>query len=353
MKYLLAIFLVFLPYVKGEDCLWNRDTDFPEYPSLLMNEATWQSYLPVLEGTERVIRVCQGASIVIACPGSTISATGTEVAEGVCAGGTYVTVDGKNYDMKDLGCESRVSETLASLSGSCGNDNDGVYICFDPDLEITIYTKHLLRGESVKATDSNPSRPSFKSSSGIYSVSPNTCYEIDSQKTLMKNILGDSSVIDDSNSYYFARGHLSPDADFNTEMESDATYYYVNAVPQVANYQQWKFQETAIRDLAASHQTDFQIWTGPYDILELDDTDGDPVICELSTNKCLGVITSNNPYIDSFPDPICDDICNEISWIDFDVNDLTRGAVYCCKVQDLHAAIPDAPNISGAGLLDN
>lgn len=32
-----------------------------------------------------------------------------------------------------------------------------------------------------------------------------------------------------------------------------------------------------MRDLAASHGTDFQIWTGPFDILELDDTDGDPV----------------------------------------------------------------------------
>ncbi|RXG67137.1 hypothetical protein Avbf_14030, partial [Armadillidium vulgare] len=170
----------------------------------------------------------------------------------------------------------------------------------------------------------------------------------------MKQILGDSSVIDDSNSYYFARGHLSPDADFNTEMESDATYYYVNAVPQwqIINNGNFKYLETAVRDLAASHGTDFQIWTGPFDILELDDTDGDPVqiylgltqneevipapmsvwkvICELSTNKCVGVITSNNPYIDSFPNPICDDICNKISWIDFDVEDLPRGAVYCC-----------------------
>ena len=45
-----------------------------------------------------------------------------------------------------------------------------------------------------------------------------------------------------SKSYYFARGHLSPDADFLTEMEADATYQYVNVVPQwqAFNNGNWK-----------------------------------------------------------------------------------------------------------------
>lgn len=48
--------------------------------------------------------------------------------------------------------------------------------------------------------------------------------------------------------YYFAKGHLAPDADFVTEAEQDATYYYINAVPQwqAFNNGNWKVKKPVI-----------------------------------------------------------------------------------------------------------
>ena len=41
-----------------------------------------------------------------------------------------------------------------------------------------------------------------------------------------------NKYIDPSQSFYFARGHLAPDGDFVYVFEQNATYYFVNVVPQ-------------------------------------------------------------------------------------------------------------------------
>ncbi|MCL4130179.1 UNVERIFIED_CONTAM: hypothetical protein GTU68_032545 [Idotea baltica] len=284
--------------------------------------------------------------------------------------------------MMELGCESRLKETLLKNQGSCGPSNSGemtiigyditgydfyalVDVCFEPVNEIALYTYHLLRGASQSASDVNPSRPSFKSDTGYYTVSANTCYETSSQETLMGDILGDSSVIDYSSSLYFARGHLSPDADFMTEMEMDATYYYINAVPQwqVFNNGNWKYTEMAVRDLAESHGTDFEIWTGPWNILELDDVNSNPVeiflgltedenvipaplyiyqvIYETSSDRGRSHNRGQQPLRRELPAPWCTDpSAIRFSWIDFDVTDLSKGSTYAARFRTFMTQFP-------------
>ena len=67
-----------------------------------------------------------------------------------------------------------------------------IFVCFDPVYETTLYTNHVVRGESTEARDTGGSRPSFKSDTGFFTVSANTCYLQDSQEALMADILGDS-----------------------------------------------------------------------------------------------------------------------------------------------------------------
>ena len=67
-----------------------------------------------------------------------------------------------------------------------------------------------------------------------------------------------------SGSNYMARGHLCPDAAFITQLEQDATYYFLNIAPQYqsCNNGNWKALEGAVRDYAASKGYDFDVYTG-------------------------------------------------------------------------------------------
>ena len=71
----------------------------------------------------------------------------------------------------------------------------------------------------------------------------------------MEKFYGLTDVIDISGSSqdWFARGHLSPAADFVYQNEKEAaTYYYRNTAPQFESFngQNWEHLETGVRKLA-------------------------------------------------------------------------------------------------------
>ena len=47
---------------------------------------------------------------------------------------------------------------------------------------------------------------------------------------------GESIIDKKRGQNYFARGHLSPDADFIDGAEQDATYYFFNVAPQFQSF---------------------------------------------------------------------------------------------------------------------
>ncbi|KAK7023466.1 hypothetical protein SK128_010671 [Halocaridina rubra] len=206
----------------------------------------------------------------------------------------------QDYDLSALGCSDAVSERIMKNTGSCSGGGQlnvigfdiattgGFYelieVCFDSQEETTLYTKHTLHGANIAAKDVEEGRPSFKTDSGFFSVSMNTVYAQASQLELMTTLLGDAAnllynnshtpvsklwdsvhrlpfsallnnaiptgnyedlanqIIDPSQQLYFAKGHMSPDADFVTIAEQDATYYFINALPQwqAFNNGNWK-----------------------------------------------------------------------------------------------------------------
>ncbi|KAA0186987.1 hypothetical protein HAZT_HAZT003029, partial [Hyalella azteca] len=253
-----------------------------------------------------------------------------------------------------------------------------ITVCFDPIFETTLYSNYIVRGANIAAQDTNPDRPSFKSDTGFFTVSADTCYQQDSQIALMDAILGDSSVIDVGKSFYFARGHLAADADFVTEQEQDATYYYINAVPQWQSFNNgnWKYLEFSVRDMAAAHGSDIVVWCGGWDVLQLDDVNGNPVdiflgltggeavipapditwrvVYDPSSNKAAAIVGVNNPYLTAAPSMLCSggSICDQLTWLhDINYSDYEAGAIYCCTVQNLATAIPNVPDLGSAGLL--
>ena len=84
---------------------------------------------------------------------------------------------------------------------------------------------------------SDDDRPSnFKEGSGFFQdSSPSRSYSIRSQKETFERLLGKTSAAKffSPKNFFFAKGHLSPDADFIFKEWQDATYYFFNVVPQV------------------------------------------------------------------------------------------------------------------------
>ncbi|ROT83818.1 deoxyribonuclease I [Penaeus vannamei] len=226
--------------VTGQECSWNKDTDFPEFPPIML-DASFEIVRPAMEGDLRVVRVSAGAQLTLACPGSEIANLGSVAVDVTCGGGDLLVVDGTEWRLHELGCTKKDKESIHRNLGSCGDGGAGVFegigfeiygpesfyelirVCFDPSAETTLYSEHVVRGANIAAKDIDSSRPSFKSSSGFFSDLANT-------------------ILNPGEQLYFAKGHLAPDADFVTEAEQDATYYYINAVPQwqVFNNGNWK-----------------------------------------------------------------------------------------------------------------
>nr|AAN86143.1 duplex-specific nuclease [Paralithodes camtschaticus] len=393
-------FLIVLLFVSvnGQDCVWDKDTDFPEDPPLIF-DSNLELIRPVLENGKRIVSVPSGSSLTLACSGSELINLGMEAVEAKCAGGVMLAIEGTEWEIWSLGCSNHVKETIRRNLGTCGEADQGdrhsigfeyyggsiyyelISVCFGPVSETTLRTEHVLHGANIAAKDIETSRPSFKTSTGFFSVSMSTVYSQASQLQLMTDILGDSdlanNIIDPSQQLYFAKGHMSPDADFVTVAEQDATYYFINALPQwqAFNNGNWKYLEYATRDLAESHGSDLRVYSGGWSLLQLDDINGNPVdillglsegkevvpvpsltwkvVYEESSSKAAAIVGINNPHITTAPSPLCSDLCSSLTWIDFNLDDLAHGYTYCCAVDDLRQAIPYIPDLGNVGLLTN
>ncbi|KAK8378181.1 hypothetical protein O3P69_018863 [Scylla paramamosain] len=292
--------LFFVVLATGEDCVWNKDADFPMDPPLILDDQL-KLVLPVEKDSVREVRIPSGNIVILACPGTGnyLEALGEVVVQTKCAGGVQLNVtDNESKALLELGCAKKIRSAIKKYLGSCGAGDIGqqhiigfqfadkfyeqVLVCFDHDKQTTLYTRHLIHGANIGAKDKDSSRPSFKTSSGFFNVSMSNVYTQNSQLELLKTLLGSETLANtmfDTSKYYFAKGHLSPDADFVTTVEQDATYYYINAVPQwqAFNNGNWKYLEYATRDLAEKKKRDLRVYSGGWGVLKLDDINGNPV----------------------------------------------------------------------------
>jgi len=61
----------------------------------------------------------------------------------------------------------------------------------------------------------------------------------------------------------------------------------------------------------------------------------------------------NNPWAKiSTDDILCESICDDLRWVDFQIDDVRRGFTYCCDVNSLKQKIQFMPNIKYTKVLN-
>lgn len=89
-----------------------------------------------------------------------------------------------------------------------------ITLCHNPNLDESVLSHHILRGNSLNSFELSNKRPGFKEGSYFKDINANKAYSQKSQKDTIAKLLGSNSLaskyIDASKSFYFARGHLAP-----------------------------------------------------------------------------------------------------------------------------------------------
>ena len=347
----------------------------------------------------RTITLAANQAVKVACEGTgnVLIATNAQVNSATCASsGSSLQVGTQSLAYSALGCTTAVKETIKE-TGTCSTSGtqieigwqvsttfiNQITVCHVQTNDNTLYTIDTIPGANVAADDKANERPSFRKGNYFVGVDVDTAYSQAGQLAVVSGIVGSDTLgaqyIDVGNSYYFARGHLAPDADFIDAGSQDASYYYINAAPQWQSFNNgnWKALETGTRDLAISRDIDLVIYTGTYGILTLADVKGVQkpiylaqdannnnvipapkyywkVVHDPATNKATAFIGINNPHLSTVvgSDIFCTDVCSQIGWMSWTNRfDIPKGYMFCCTSASLHSVVSHSPNLGNVGLL--
>lgn len=151
----------------------------------------------------------------------------------------------------ELGCVRQNVEVLVEDGTTCANGPGTVVkigfqagstfiplyeSCHDKVLASNYFTTNYIVGNSADADDKANTGPTFKQGGYYPGLDVNTLYTQAEQNKTIAQIVGSEELavyyVNVSKSYYLARGHLAPDADFIDASSQDASYYFLNAAPQ-------------------------------------------------------------------------------------------------------------------------
>jgi len=379
----------------------RQDGNLPDIaPILTTYHQDW-----LLPTADAKITLEQGSVMRISCPGfgfSNEDLRNSQFHETKCVGGTEFSIDGTNYQYKDLGCDDWPLETIVE-NGSCGNDGSATLIDIgfpvSPDttkalitscLEKTRYQSLWSRHVVPKVIDQrNPGgdMPYF-SDDGLYDFQLEVYeyYTKNMQRDTIAVLVGSedlaSQYVHETGNIYMSRGHLAPKADFMYTSWQRASYHYINveAQFQIFNEKNWFYLEDGLREAVVKNGKDYTVYTGSHGVMELDDINNNKVeihlnleradlarlpapryywkmIIDESLNLGVVVIGVNNPFLSeseaedykklcpSIPDhPLFDNI--------YYPDDIQKGIMYACSVADAQKSIHEIPKeVTVSGVL--
>lgn len=354
-------------------------------------------YLPV--DSSGTIPFSNGDIVTLACPNYSVLvdsvSTGLDIIDATCVSGTTFAVNGKNVSFSLITCSSYPYHTARYSGNTCEQSYREIevgfivgsrfllhmLICFDDVEQNTLYSWFNLT-KAIGGYQSGFPRPSFLQGS-FYNTDTavNTLYTRATQRVTINNLIGLASnstkYIQETNSYYMARGHLTAKADFVFGAQHRLTFHYVNAAPQWQTFNggNWNSLEQNVRTFAANTGFDLIVYTGTYGVATLPhETTGEDVQLYLyidsNNNRGLPVpqvywkfvyepvykngivfIGVNNPYDELSRNLLCDDVTDGITWLTWKKDDQQAGYSYGCSVDEFRQVVSYFPDVEVLGLL--
>jgi hypothetical protein len=383
-------------------CSISINNDLPEpQPLLLIPEGSLDGrgfYLP--EDANGRVTLATKETMLLACPGNQKDFRNTNLglrpAFATCYSGNTFFVGPYYYDFSNFACRSYPFSTARYSGGICyygtkrlievGFEVESDFyklldVCFDDFLFTTLYVKAIIVS-GIAGFQRRFQRQNFIQDIFYRGISVDSLYTRNTQRQTISRLLGSTQLGDwyirDTSGYYLTRGHLAAKSDFVYGSQQRATFRYINVSPQwqTFNAGNWEALESSVRTYADRMRLDLVVYTGTYGVATLPNVNGIEtelyLYVEVNNNKAIPVpklfwkavydpksqagvvfVGINNPYVSDLQGDylICTDVCSEISWVNWNPNDITAGYSYCCEVDDFRSTVKFLPQFPVTGLL--
>jgi len=298
---------------------------------------------------------------------------------------------------KEMGCEAQPLDSN-QVVGKCGPNDEGTEIiigfdilpahegtettvltvCYDVERSANLWSRNTIWDE-VNAQDHGNDSPFFNPDD-YFDYDVNHYYTMAQQKETIAGIvrseeLADKYIGDFDSGLFLARGHCAPNADFIFYSWMDASYHFINVAPQwnIFNSGNWMYFEIGCRDFAVERSLDLVVYTGTHGVCQLEDVDGEMVDIFLYNGDRLpiprfywkilydplagagvAVVGVNNPHLTVIPPDyiLCPPLEDHpiLSNV-YHPEDIQKGYMWACRVEDLAAAVSTVPDLPPMELL--
>uniref|UniRef100_U5EQD9 Putative deoxyribonuclease i n=1 Tax=Corethrella appendiculata TaxID=1370023 RepID=U5EQD9_9DIPT len=235
-------------------------------------------------------------------------------------------------------------------------------VCFDQQQASVVWTRSYINGKSIKYNIKESKRPTFRQE-GIQHKKVDAFYKKASQIKTFTDYLHSGDYFSERS--FFARGHLTPDADFIFRYEQFATYFYMNVAPQFqeVNAGNWLSVEILARKLAEKYQTKLLTFNGVHGLLSLKEKTVYldvvnrkipapewfwKIIIDENAKAGIVMISSNNPFGKNLKSSqFCPNVCLKAGYDPLKykkLENVEKGYTFCCTIGDFTKIVNNLPD---------
>lgn len=392
--YLKVVFIIFERILSlNSVCTFTTNSgDLSTKQPLLLRAGTNELLQPTKDD-QFIVDV--GSSIDLACTAAFESPLSGKQLTATCVKDDIFSINGQQLQIKDIQCTAAIARSTRETNRTCYDNSmivevgfsvDNLFVtsfevCHNIEKAIAYYAHHSLYPSSAYFQTA-VTRPSFIKGGFYKGVDVDGMYTQAKQQTTFADILGPTSqqYFDIPANLYLSRGHLAAKAEFILAPSQIATFFYVNVAPawQSFNAGNWGRIEDGVRKFANDRKLNLEVYTGAWGVSMLPNSDGQlkelylgftsdnkglvpvprlfyKVLIDRATNMGIVLIGVNNPFLTlediESNEIICNDVSENIDWINWDKTNINRGYSYACDVNDFVKVVEDLPDITVSGLL--